>query len=111
MTVLKFAPRDPRKSAPQRDAILLLRLADAIDSLVLNAILEQKLQPTEVAAILAHRLGNLTQTLNGFPGSEAAIEIAEFINFLEMILKREAGIADTSADQPDDPEASFDKSS
>ena len=87
-------------SNPSREEILLLRLADKIDEIIMDAVLEHELAASEVAALLAHRLGHLVLAMPTLPGAPK-IDRDEFLNYLTLVLRREAG----------DPEAELQKSS
>lgn len=60
------------KKPPERDTVKLWQMAEQIDDIIKDAVLQQNLNPREVAAVLAHRLGNLIQT------TESPHELLEF---------------------------------
>ena len=46
-----------------RETILLVNVADAVDTIVMNAIKNEGLDPRDLAGVLAHRLGTLIRHL------------------------------------------------
>lgn len=71
--------KTPEKKPPDRDTVKLWQVAEAIDEIIKDAVLQQNLNPREVAAVLAHRLGNLIQT------TESPHELLEFC---EQLIER-----------------------
>ncbi len=88
------------KGNMSREEILLLRLADKIDTTVLEYILEHNLAAPEIAALMAHRLGRLVMAMPSLPGC-VDLDTEKLLNYLHEVISREAG----------DPEATLKKSS
>lgn len=74
-TGIKKNPRRNRKPE-SRETVLLWQLSQEFDALLQYAIVDQKLPPEEVAAMLAHRLGTLIST------TDSASILTEFCNRL-----------------------------
>jgi hypothetical protein len=88
------------KGNMSREEVLLLRLADKIDTMILDNILEHNLTAPEIAALMAHRLGRLVMAMPSLPGC-ANLDIEKLKSYLHEVIERESG----------DPEASLKKSS
>lgn len=52
----------PKRRPESRETVLLWQLSQQLDALFQFAVVEQKLPPEEVAAMVAHRLGTLITT-------------------------------------------------
>lgn len=89
-----------KKGNMSREEVLLLRLADKIDTMVLDHILEHNLSAPEIAALMAHRLGRLIMATPSLPGC-GDIDTEKLKSYLHEVIDREAG----------DPEATLKKSS
>ncbi len=83
-----------------REDILLLRLADKIDALFLDGILEHDMSAPEIAALAAHRLGRLLLAMPSLPGC-VDLDTVALREHLHEIIDREAT----------DPEVGLKKSS
>jgi hypothetical protein len=83
-----------------REEVLLLRLADKIDTMVLDNILEHNLSAPEIAALIAHRLGRLILAMPSLPGC-SELDTQKLKDYVHEIIDREAG----------DPEQNLKKSS
>ena len=60
----KVLPFRPKTQPPKKAAVKLMRLADEIDSIIVDAVTSRNLEARDVAAVLAHRLGTLVRTLD-----------------------------------------------
>ncbi len=72
-----------------KEEVLLLRVADKIDALFLDSILDHNMTAPEVAALVAHRLGRLLLAMPSLPGcSDLDTEVLRA--HLHDIIDREA---------------------
>lgn len=76
--VLK-AKKAETKKPPDSETVKLWNVAQAIDAVVKDAVVQQNLNPREVAAVLAHRLGNLIQ---------ATESPQDLVEFCEQLIER-----------------------
>lgn len=76
---------------PSRDEIHLVRFADKLDDIILEYVLEHSLPPAEVAALVAHRLGNFLAAMPYLPGSES-VEQKRVLEYLLDVICRQSKI-------------------
>lgn len=59
-TVIQFPSREPQDA----EALRLMKIADEIDSVILKHLDQGKVDPEELAGLLAHRLGTLMRHMD-----------------------------------------------
>ena len=81
--LIPFAP----KNKTDKEAVKLIKMADAIDAIVLEAIDSKELDPEDVAAVLAHRLGTFLNHID---------EKISLWEFCEKVLRKQAALDEIS---------------
>ena len=53
-----------KATPPDKDAVKLLLIADEIDAIIVEAMTNRGIEPRDIAAVLAHRLGTLVRNVD-----------------------------------------------
>ena len=85
--LLRFDPQKKTSSTTHKDAIKLKGLSDHLDQIIHDAIEQKVIDPYEVSALIAHRLGSLIRC---FENKEELWEVCQ------KVVERQANL-DVSA--------------